>query len=143
MAHLPAPSRVDVAGDGLSFADTIGTLSAAWGGWTPREIDVGGGFASPRDPTGRATTRGMQRRADERSPTIEAYADTVATSLREGLRRHGVSTDGIRLEAEPGRALLADTGIHLATVRNVKRRRDRSRNAGSSWTRRRCSCPTA
>ena len=26
----------------------------------------------------------------------------------------------MRLEAEPGRALLADTGIHLATVRNVK-----------------------
>jgi diaminopimelate decarboxylase len=103
-----------------SFADAIGTLSSAWGGWTPGEIDVGGGFASPRDPTGRATTRGMQRRADERSPSIEAYADSVATSLRDGLRRHGMSTDGIRLEAEPGRALLADTGIHLATVRNVK-----------------------
>jgi diaminopimelate decarboxylase len=62
----------------------------------------------------------MQRRADERSPSIEAYADTVAASLRDGLRHHGVSTDGIRLEAEPGRALLADAGIHLATVRNVK-----------------------
>ena len=44
----------------------------------------------------------------------------MATSLRDGLRRHGLRTDGIRLEAEPGRALLADTGIHLATVRNVK-----------------------
>ena len=62
----------------------------------------------------------MQRGADERSPSIEAYADSVATSLRDGLRHHGMSTDGIRLEAEPGRALLADTGIHLATVRNVK-----------------------
>jgi diaminopimelate decarboxylase len=103
-----------------SFADTIGLLSAAWDGWMPREIDVGGGFASPRDPTGRATTRGMERPADERSPTMESYAEAVATSLRAGLRRHGVSTDGIRLEAEPGRALLADTGIHLATVRNVK-----------------------
>jgi diaminopimelate decarboxylase len=103
-----------------SFADTIGALSAAWDGWTPREIDVGGGFASPRDPTGRTTTRGMRRPADERSPSIEAYADAVATSLRDGLRRHGLRTDGIRLEAEPGRALLADTGIHLATVRNVK-----------------------
>jgi diaminopimelate decarboxylase len=103
-----------------SFADTIGLLSAAWDGWRPREIDVGGGFASPRDPTGRATTRGMERPADERSPTMEAYADAVATSLRAGLRGHGLSTDGIRLEAEPGRALLADTGIHLATVRNVK-----------------------
>jgi diaminopimelate decarboxylase len=103
-----------------SFADTIGALSAACGGWTPREIDVGGGFASPRDPTGRATTRGMQRPAGERSPTIEAYAEAVATSLRDGLGRHGIPTAGVRLEAEPGRALLADTGIHLATVRNVK-----------------------
>ena len=102
-----------------SFADTIGDLSAAWGGWTPREIDVGGGFASPRDPTGRATTRGMRRPPGD-TPPIEAYADAVATSLRDGLRRHGLRTEGIRLEAEPGRALLADTGIHLATVRNVK-----------------------
>jgi diaminopimelate decarboxylase len=62
----------------------------------------------------------MQRPADELSPPIEAYAEAVATSLREGLRHHGVPTEGIRLEAEPGRALLADAGIHLATVRNVK-----------------------
>ena len=122
MAHLGRHHHaVDVwRAMASSFADTIGALSAAWGGWTPREIDVGGGFASPRDPTGRATTRGMRRPADERSPTIEAYADAVATSLRDGLRRHGVPTDGVRLEAEPGRALLADAGIHLATVRNVK-----------------------
>lgn len=103
-----------------SFAETIGVLSAAWDDWKPREIDVGGGFASPRDPTGRGTTRGSQRPVGQLSPPIEAYADTVATSLRQGLRRHGISTDGVRLEAEPGRALLADTGIHLATVRNVK-----------------------
>ena len=122
MAHLGRHHHsVDVwRAMASSFADTIGLLSAAWNGWRPREIDVGGGFASPRDPTGRATTRGMERPADERSPTMEAYADAVATSLRAGLRRHGLSTDGIRLEAEPGRALLADTGIHLATVRNVK-----------------------
>jgi diaminopimelate decarboxylase len=122
MAHLGRHHHVvDVwRAMASSYADTIGALSEAWGGWAPREIDVGGGFASPRDPTGRATTRGMQRHADERSPTIEAYADAVATALRDGLRRHGVPTDGVRLEAEPGRALLADTGIHLAIVRNVK-----------------------
>ena len=122
MAHLGRHHHsVDVwRSMAASFADTIGTLSAAWGGWAPREIDVGGGFASPRDPTGRTTRRGMQRPADELSPPIEAYAEAVATSLREGLRHHGVPTEGIRLEAEPGRALLADAGIHLATVRNVK-----------------------
>ena len=103
-----------------SFAETIGRLSRAWSGWTPREIDVGGGFASRRDPTGRATRRGALRPLDVLSPPIEAYADAVASSLRDGLTHTGISTAGIRLEAEPGRALFADTGIHLATVRNVK-----------------------
>jgi diaminopimelate decarboxylase len=40
--------------------------------------------------------------------------------LRDGLARHEISAEGIRLEAEPGRALFADAGIHLATVGNVK-----------------------
>ena len=122
MAHLGRHHHaVDVwRAMASSFADTIGALSHAWGGWTAREIDVGGGFASPRDPTGRATTRGSQRPSGERSPSIESYAEAVATSLRDGLQRHGVPTEGVRLEAEPGRAILADTGVHLATVRNVK-----------------------
>ena len=62
----------------------------------------------------------MQRPADELSPPIEAYADAVASSLREGLRATGCGRRGSGLEAEPGRALFADAGIHLATVRNVK-----------------------
>jgi diaminopimelate decarboxylase len=103
-----------------SLAETVGRLSRAWGGWAPRAIDVGGGFASPRDPTGRGTRRGAERPLDELSPPIEAYADAVASSLRDGLARHGIATAGIRLEAEPGRALFADAGIHLATVRHVK-----------------------
>ncbi len=66
-----------------SFADTIGALSGAWGGWTPREIDVGGGFASPRDPTGRdhdpwhaAARRRAARRRSRRTPA--AVGDVVA-----------------------------------------------------------------
>ncbi len=103
-----------------SFAATIGRLSRSWDGWTPRVIDVGGGFATPRDPTGRATGRGAARPLDELAPPIEAYAEAIASSLRGGLARQGITTRGIRLEAEPGRALLADAGIHLATVRHVK-----------------------
>jgi diaminopimelate decarboxylase len=122
MAHLGRHHHsVDVwRAMGSSLAETIGTLSSAWGGWTPREIDVGGGFATPRDPTGRATRRGAMRSASDRSPSIEAYAEAVASSLRDGLARHGISTEGVHLEAEPGRALFADTGIHLASVGNVK-----------------------
>ena len=32
------------------YARLMGELSTAWGGWQPSEIDIGGGFASPRDP---------------------------------------------------------------------------------------------
>jgi diaminopimelate decarboxylase len=122
MAHLGRHHHsVDVwRAMGSSFAETIGALSIAWGGWIPREIDVGGGFASPRDPTGRSTRRGALRPMSDRSPSIEVYAEAVASSLRDGLARHGISTEGVRLEAEPGRAMFADAGIHLATVGNVK-----------------------
>lgn len=34
----------------VRLARLIGELSRAWGGWQPSEIDIGGGFASPRDP---------------------------------------------------------------------------------------------
>ena len=34
----------------VRLARLIGELSKAWGGWQPSEIDIGGGFASPRDP---------------------------------------------------------------------------------------------
>jgi diaminopimelate decarboxylase len=38
-----------------SFAAEIGRVSRALGGWKPREIDIGGGFAVPRDPFNAAT----------------------------------------------------------------------------------------
>ncbi len=32
------------------YGRMIGELSQAWGGWVPEEIDIGGGWPSPRDP---------------------------------------------------------------------------------------------
>jgi diaminopimelate decarboxylase len=32
------------------FGQLIGELCDAWGGWRPQEIDIGGGWPSPRDP---------------------------------------------------------------------------------------------
>lgn len=32
------------------YARVIGELSRAWGGWQPKEIDIGGGYPSKRDP---------------------------------------------------------------------------------------------
>jgi diaminopimelate decarboxylase len=101
------------------FAELLAEVSSAWGGWMPREIDLGGGFTSPRDPTGRALRRGADRA--ERGPSVEEYAEVVTSSLREELARHGLDAHGVTLEVEPGRAMFADAGIHLATVRNVKR----------------------
>jgi diaminopimelate decarboxylase len=77
----------------------------------PAKVDVGGGFPPPRDPTGSGAP----------APPVELLAARVAGALRAGLLGAGIDTSGIRLEAEPGRALYADAGIHLATVRNLKR----------------------
>jgi len=65
---------------------------------------------APRDPTGHGAP----------VPSIEKIAERITGSLRAGLAAAGVDLSGVRLEAEPGRALYADAGIHLATVRNIK-----------------------
>jgi diaminopimelate decarboxylase len=121
MAHL-GRHRTDVAtwaGMGASFARAIAGLCAGLGGWRPAQIDVGGGYPAPRDPTGHGGA----------PAAIEAIAAALAGALRDGLRDAGIDTAGIRLEAEPGRSLYADTGIHLATVRHVKHQ-----SAPVDWT---------
>jgi diaminopimelate decarboxylase len=121
MAHLGRHHHDPVVWRGMveAVVETLSILSTAWGGWMPREIDLGGGFASPRDPTGRALRRGAGR--PEHGPTIEEYADAITTALREALDARSLRRPGLALEVEPGRALYADAGIHLARVRNVKR----------------------
>jgi diaminopimelate decarboxylase len=39
------------------FARVVGELSRAWGGWQPKEIDIGGGFPSKRDPMNKEMPR--------------------------------------------------------------------------------------
>ncbi|HUZ84970.1 MAG TPA: alanine racemase [Gaiellales bacterium] len=113
MAHLgrhSADPRVWRA-MGESFAEVIARCCQAWEGWRPGELDVGGGYPSPRDPTA----------PDGAAPAaIEEYAREVAGGLADGLAAAGVDPAGIALEAEPGRGLYADTGVHLTTVRNIK-----------------------
>ena len=55
------------------------------------------------------------------APSIEAYAAACTTTLRRELARHGVETRGVTLQLEPGRAMHGDTGIHLTTVKALKR----------------------
>jgi diaminopimelate decarboxylase len=102
-----------------AFVATVARLSRAWDGWAPSELDLGGGLPTPRDPTGRLLTRLASRSGD--APALEAFADAITGTLRVGLREHGLPAGDVTLEVEPGRGLYADAGVHLATVRHVKR----------------------
>jgi diaminopimelate decarboxylase len=105
-----------------SLADLLVDLRSRWGGWTPRELDVGGGYPAPRDPFGRLDPKRAQ--APEHAPPIDLYAETLCESLTGALGRIEVAPASVRLEVEPGRGLYADVGVHLATVGNVKRQRE-------------------
>jgi diaminopimelate decarboxylase len=103
----------------VAFVRSMAHLSEAWGGWLPREIDLGGGYAVRRDPTGRLLSRLADRH--EAAPSIEAYCAVLGETLRAEMDRWNLPHEGVALEIEPGRSMYADTGIHLATVRNIKR----------------------
>jgi diaminopimelate decarboxylase len=92
-----------------------GMLSEALGGWRPAEIDLGGGYSFPGDPTGRA----LRDLPD--APAPSAYAHALATGLARGLAAAGLDPAGIALEIEPGRAVYGSAGLHLTRVLNVKR----------------------
>jgi diaminopimelate decarboxylase len=115
--HSADPSIWSAAIDAL--CGLLGELRERWDGWVPRELDVGGGFPAPRDPFGRLLPQ--RANAPEQAPPPHDYADAVCGPLIAGLEALGLEPAAIRLELEPGRALYADAGIHLATVGNVKR----------------------
>jgi diaminopimelate decarboxylase len=96
---------------GEAFGTLVAELCAAWAPWVPRELDIGGGLPAPRDPT----------HPDRRpASAIERYAEGITGSLGTALVAGGVKPDGIVLQIEPGRSLLADAGLHLSRVVNVK-----------------------
>jgi diaminopimelate decarboxylase/catechol 2,3-dioxygenase-like lactoylglutathione lyase family enzyme len=97
------------------LAGLAARLGEALGGWRPRQIDLGGGFSFAGDPTG----RGLRSLDDPPAPA--EYAAALAEGLERGLRRAGIDPAGIEVEIEPGRAIYGNSGLHLATVLNVKR----------------------
>jgi len=103
------------------FGATVAALCRAWAPWRPRELDIGGGFPAPRDPTD------PERR---QAPAIERYAECIGTSLCAALRAGGVEPDGIVLQLEPGRSLFADAGVHLTRVRHIK---TQARPTAATW----------
>ncbi len=138
-----------------AFARELGRVCEALGGYQPREIDIGGGFAVPRDPFNAATdyTEPLQLAAlhsvskalnvlgsDSRyrvlaklidgiitrpnqtpAPTIEEYAEACTRTLRQELPKYGINTKGLMLQLEPGRSMHGNAGIHLTTVKSIKR----------------------
>src|SRR5207302_2370977 len=104
-----------------AYVTLLATLRDAWDGWTPSELNLGGGYPVPRDPFGRGMTRLHDR--DRSVPDLSAYAEVVTRSLRDALEAHRFIPHGIRLEIEPGRGIYGNAGIHLATVRNIKLQR--------------------
>jgi diaminopimelate decarboxylase len=116
-AHLgrhtadPAPFREHARRVGR----LAGTVGDAFGGWRPREIDLGGGYSFPGDPTGRAL-----RELDD-APAPNRYATELVDGLLEGLSDAGIDPAGIALEIEPGRAVYGSAGLHLSRVLHVKR----------------------
>lgn len=90
-------------------------LSDAWPGWRPTEIDLGGGFPVPRDPTAGGH--------EEPAPPLADYAAAIAGGLGSALAEGELDPASIRLEVEPGRALYGNSGVHLTAVRHLKRQR--------------------
>ena len=115
--QLADPAVWSAAADAM--VEMLGRLRDAWDGWTPRELDLGGGFPAPRDPFGRTLPQRQGQTGP--SPRVEEYAGAIAPHLAQSLQQDGLDPGAIQLEIEPGRALYADAGVHLATVGNVKR----------------------
>jgi diaminopimelate decarboxylase len=138
-----------------AYAAAIGQVCQSLGGFQPQEIDIGGGFAIPRDPFNKATnySEPLQYAAlhgaskvlrlfgaanrykvmaniidtlvtlpnKKLAPTIDAYGEACTRTLREELPKHNINLKSLMLQLEPGRAMHGNTGIHLTTVRNIKR----------------------
>src|SRR5438094_527902 len=84
-----------------AYGGLLAGLRDAWNGWTPRELNLGGGYPVPRDPFGRGLAR-LQGRP-RTAPDVSEYAGVVTVSLMSTLQQHGFSLRGLRLEIEPGR----------------------------------------
>ena len=82
-------------------------------GWTPREVDLGGGFSY-----GRAEGYGPAGR-DRDVPSLDAYAAEMGGALKESCEAYDMPLPTMVIE--PGRMLVASAGVLLTRVGTVKR----------------------
>jgi diaminopimelate decarboxylase len=104
-----------------TFGAVVVQLMDAWAPWRPLELDIGGGFPAPRDPSNPSRLA---------APPFECFAQSTAGALLQALDAGAVDPAGVVLQIEPGRSLLANTGIHLSRVCHVKRQ---NRPAPRTW----------
>ncbi len=97
-----------------SYVLLIKELSDILIGWTPQVVNFGGGFAASLDKETRVA------KTDYLTPTVEDYAKSITSAFRNSMTRLDLSTKGIMIEVEPGRATHNQTGLHLTTVKNIK-----------------------
>ncbi len=95
-----------------TFGSVVVQLADAWAPWRPLELDIGGGFPAPRDPSNPARLA---------APPLECFARSTTGALLDALHAGRMDPAGVVLQIEPGRSLLADAGIHLSRVCHVKR----------------------
>jgi diaminopimelate decarboxylase len=99
-AHLLAVALL------AGFADRCGTEI----GWTPRTIDIGGGF-------------GIRHVQAELAPPVEELVETLVTAVKREWSVRGLQTP--QLIIEPGRALVGPAAFTLYRVGAVKGAGDR------------------
>lgn len=98
-----------------NFVSLTAQIREGMGGeWTPKIVSIGGGFAAEHDIESRVPV------TEYETPSVDEYAKYTTGVFRDAMQEHGMSTDGIILEAEPGRAMHNETGLHLAKIHVVK-----------------------
>lgn len=98
-----------------SYVGLIKQLNESMDGWIPQEVDFGGGFAASQDKETRVAI------TEYPTPTLDQYAELITSRFRNAMQRHGLTTEGIMIEVEPGRGLHNETMLHLTQVHNIKR----------------------
>ncbi|MBD0400031.1 alanine racemase [Flammeovirga sp. EKP202] len=82
--------------------------------WSPSIVSVGGGFPAEMDKETRVAV------TDYDTPHLEDFAKVITETFRTGMKAIGLSSEGVILEIEPGRAMYNESGIHLFKVHNMK-----------------------
>ena len=83
-------------------------------GWTPANLDVGGGWTFGRPEK----TGPLEGEDDESTPTFEEYAEAVCPAIKEECARLDFPLPGIKIE--PGRSISGNAAIALGRVGAVK-----------------------